>query len=214
MMDPVVRNAVEAAVAAEQASQVPKPIPPNENAPEGPVIDFTRAIERANKKDPAPPVEAQAPPAVPTQQHVIIDDAMRSAIIQMLDKDPAVQEFFVESARKLVSSDLATRELLQKREEQNAHFKVNEEACEDFGVAKSAPQWQVKMMKFGSSFWFVIWYLVAFVTVAPVSRFDRALRTFVKAHWLSIVISALVWIAILTSVIWIPLINRMLGTTP
>jgi len=196
-MDPLKKQEIDDALKAEQEGK--NETPPNQQPgkePE-PHFDFSGHLSTKNKDS----LETKFEPSREDkpEQTLLIDKALRAAIIQMIQNDETVQQYIVDSARSLVQDDVETRKLLTAREKQDTHTKVHKEACSNFGVDESSPAWQVRMMVLGSNVWFLIWYIVAFFTVAPISVFNRGLKTFVKNNVFSIVIATLVWLLLVAS---------------
>ena len=59
------------------------------------------------------------------------------------------------------------------------------------------------MMKAGSNIWFVIYWIIATVTVCPLSVFFDVFKAIFKKGWLAMVVAVVVYLAIVIGVPWL-----------
>ena len=135
----------------------------------------------------------------------LVETMHTEAMIGVVIKEEEVREKVIDQARKSIDTELKTIKQKGIAREQDATYNANEEACKNYGIDKSVETWKITMMKIGSAFWFIIYYIIASVTIAPISVFARGLKTFIKQTWLVIIISILTYLFI---TIGIPLIIR------
>lgn len=70
----------------------------------------------------------------------------------------------------------------------------NSEACKNYGIDKAVPLWQIKIMKIGSAFWFMIYFIVATFTVAPIMVFFKGIKSFIKQTWLAVIFAIITYL--------------------
>lgn len=132
------------------------------------------------------------------QMQHLVDDSMTAAAIGEL-KDEEFQTEIKDKARKGMRNEINRVGNQLIKEEQDSAYDANKEACEDFGMEGGRPTWQIKMMKIGSGIWFAIYYIIAMLTITPISVFSRGLRHFFKRDWIVIALAVFIWLIVILS---------------
>ena len=128
--------------------------------------------------------------------------------MELAEKDQSVMAQMEENAKhaigdsmKVVSNESAVR--LNK-----SHFDRHKSASKMYGFTEERPIWQQKMMVVGSSIWFVIYFIIASVTVCPLSVFFDVFKNIFKKGWLTMIVAGILY---LTIVVGIPLLTHYLS---
>lgn len=130
------------------------------------------------------------------------------AILETVKNNQEVQQKFVEQAQKTINTELNSIEQEIKTRQQVAVYNANEEACRNYGIDKHVPTWQIKLMRVGSGFWFVIYWIFASVTIVPLNVFFKGISAFIKNSYVVFVFALLCYLAI---VVGIPLVIKYLS---
>jgi len=115
------------------------------------------------------------------------------AIKCTIRNDEATQKQFIDQARKTIDNGLDTLDKKSLKERQDANFSVNAEACNAYGIEKSVPLWEIRLMRWGHNFWFVIYFVVASLTIAPVNIFFKGISYFIKKTWAAVLIAVIMY---------------------
>lgn len=91
-----------------------------------------------------------------------------------------------------------------------AHFELHKSASKMYGFKEERPMWQQRMMVVGSSIWFIVYFIVASLTVCPLTVFFDVFKNIFKKGWLAMVVAILVYALI---VVGIPLLTSFLSGT-
>lgn len=158
-------------------------------------VEFITTPSKVEKKEDKP------------DAHEIIRDLHNTAIIAQVQNDEETKQKFLDQAKDSVENELETLKQENINSRQQATYNANEEACKNYGVDKSVPLWQIRLMKFGSGLWFIVYWIFATVTICPVSVFFKGIKTFIKQTWLVFVLALLAYLLI---VVGIPLIIALL----
>ena len=137
----------------------------------------------------------------------IITKVHEQATIDIVKNDKEVQQKILDKAHTSIDRELDTLDQVEKERNQKATYDANREACEIFGIDKDVATWKVKLMRFGDNIWFLVYYVVAFVTIAPINRFAKGIKAFIKQSWLVIIVAILMWALIFVG---IPIITAWL----
>lgn len=143
----------------------------------------------------------------PNKTKEIINKVHEQATIDIVKNDKDVQQQILDKAKRSIDTELDTLDQVEKERNQKATYNANKEACEIFGIDKDVATWKVKLMRFGDNVWFIVYYIVAFVTIAPINRFAKGIKAFIKHSWLVIIVAILMWALIF---IGIPIITAWL----
>lgn len=124
--------------------------------------------------------------------------------MELAETDENVQAQMEENAKhsiddsmKVVANESATRV-------NESHFDLHKTASKMYGFKEARPLWQQKMMVVGSAIWFIIYFIIASVTVCPISVFCDVFNNIFKKAWVAIFVSIFVYLAIFVG---IPLIT-------
>ena len=126
----------------------------------------------------------------------IVEKLPESAVATVVQTDEETKAELLETAKQTVKTEFSTLSQQALNKKQKAIYDANKEACLDYGIEREVPMWQVRMMRVGSAIWFVIYFIVATVTIAPVSVFFKGIKSFIKRSWLAIAISVLLYLFI------------------
>lgn len=124
----------------------------------------------------------------------IVNEMHKSAIIQTVKNDESIQEKIVENAKNTIDNKLQEIEQNNDTNLQKATYNANEEACKSYGINNKVPLWQIKLMKIGHSFWFVIYWVFATITICPLMVFFNGISAFVKKSWIAIVVAIIIYV--------------------
>lgn len=109
--------------------------------------------------------------------------------MDLLQNDEATQKQIEEHTKQEIADQLDIDKDKTANTKAKTKFEGNEEACKVYGVEKSVPLWQQKMMSIGAGIWFVIYFIFASFTVAPLSTFALKLNVIFKKMWVSIAVA-------------------------
>lgn len=126
----------------------------------------------------------------------LISELHKQAIATVVSNDSETKKHLLDKAKKSVKNEFEALEQESLNRKQQNTYNANEEACKNYGISKSVPLWQIQMMKIGSSFWFVIYFIIASFTIAPISVFFKGIKSFIKQTWLAIVFAILMYLII------------------
>jgi hypothetical protein len=138
----------------------------------------------------------------------IVGEIHKAAIVETVKSSEQVQKKVVEQAQKTIDNELESLEYENKTRKQKVAYDANKEACRNYGIDDSVPTWQVQLMKVGSGFWFVIYFLFATITIAPVNIFFKGINAFIKNNYIVFVFAILAYLII---VVGIPVLITQLG---
>jgi hypothetical protein len=131
-----------------------------------------------------------------TRTERIVKELHDQGLIKYVEDDVEVQKKIMNQVEKSIDTELSKIHSKGTQQAQEAAYDANQEACKNFGVPAAVDEWKIKMMRWGSSIWFVIYYIIAMVTIVPISVFTRGIDTFLKRNWLSVLLSTIIWIFI------------------
>lgn len=117
-------------------------------------------------------------------------------VINLFENDEEVKNKITESAKQHIKDNIDINKQDTKNKKAKKRFEGNKEACKIYGVADTVPLWQQALMTAGSAIWFVIYFIFATLTIAPISTFALKLDTIFKKMWVSIIISVIIYIAL------------------
>ena len=138
----------------------------------------------------------------------IVNKIHDAAVVGIVKTDEGIQKKFTDQAKKTVEGELNVIDQKTKKRQQEASYDANAEACNNYGIDKDVPLWQIKLMKLGSAFWFIVYWLFASVTIAPLNIFFKGLKAFIKSGWLVFILALICYLLI---VVGIPLLIKFFG---
>lgn len=145
-------------------------------------------------------------PSISTTEK-LIEDIHKSAIISEVNKNKDIQNKFIEQARKTVGNELYSINQENISKKQKTTYDANKEACMVYGIDEHVPSWQIQLMKIGSSFWFIIYWLFATITIAPINIFFKGIKSFIKNNFIVFIFAVICYLII---VVGIPLLIKYL----
>lgn len=130
----------------------------------------------------------------------LIGDLHKSAILSEVRNNKTIQDKFIEQAKKTVGNELDSINQENIFRRQKTTYDANKEACRIYGVDDHVPLWQVRIMKVGASFWFIIYWLFASFTIAPVNIFFKGINTFIKNNIIVFLFAILCYLIIIIGI--------------
>jgi hypothetical protein len=157
---------------------------------------FTNAVDEIKDKD-----VKQAD--IQDQTGKIIEKLHQSAIIHSFQNNEDIQNKVVQSAEENVLAEIEIRRNQQIRKVENATYDALIDSAQNFGIDSGRPMWQLKLAKFGSGFWFIIWYLISFFTFTPITVFLKMIGVQVRSAKLKWLFTVLIYLGFTLLVVWI-----------
>ena len=137
----------------------------------------------------------------------IIKAMHNTSVVHVATTDENVQKQFMDQAKKTVANELGAIDQENVDHRQKATYNANADACKNYGIEESVPLWEIKLMRAGSAFWFILYFLFASVTICPVSVFAKGIRAFIKSTWLAVVFAIICYLLIVAG---LPVIVNLL----
>ena len=132
----------------------------------------------------------------------LIQSIHKTAIISEVNDNKEIQSKFLEQARKTVDNELNSLDQENKTRRQKATYDANKEACKLYGIDEHVPLWQIKLMKIGSGFWFIIYWIFATITITPINVFFKGIKTFIKNSYIVFIFALLCYLIIMIGIPW------------
>lgn len=129
-------------------------------------------------------------------------------VMNLFKTDDEIKNKITESAKQDIQDNIDINNQDNKNKKAKKKFEGNKEACKIYGVEETVPLWQQALMSIGSAFWFVIYFIVATLTIAPISTFTMKLNTIFKKLWVSIALAVVIYVAV---VLTLPILMSILG---
>ena len=129
-------------------------------------------------------------------------------VMNLFKTNDEIKNKITESAKQDIQDNIDINNQDNKNKKAKKKFEGNKEACKIYGVEDTVPLWQQALMSIGSAFWFVIYFIVATLTIAPISTFTMKLNTIFKKLWVSIVLAVVIYVAV---VLTLPILMSILG---
>jgi len=128
----------------------------------------------------------------------VVGDAFTAGAIGQMN-EPTVQIGIKQNAQKAIKTEVNRIGNRLAKDEQDAVYDANAEACKDYGINKAVPTWQVKLMKAGDAVWFCIYWVFGTLVICPINVFAKGLRAFIKRGWVVVALAVLIWLLIVLS---------------
>ena len=145
---------------------------------------------------------------VDTDTKDVIKAAQSATALDLIKNDETVKQRVEDNAKSMITTQLDTESTKIKTENAKSKFDASKNACKVYGVEDTVPMWQLRMMKFGSAFWFVIYFFtIGTFVIAPISTFAMKLNVVFKKLWVALVVAVTVYLMIVLSLILIPIIT-------
>lgn len=116
--------------------------------------------------------------------------------LDLAEKDETIKAQMDENAKQFIGNSMQVVANETTTQVNKSYFELHKSANKMYGFKEERPRWQQKMMVFGNSIWFVIYFIIATFTVCPLSVFFDVFRNIFKKGWLSMIVSILVYLAI------------------
>lgn len=138
----------------------------------------------------------------------MIEEIHKTAIISEVNENQAIKSKFIEQAQRTVDNELESINQENITRRQKTTYDANKEACRNYGIDESVPLWQIKFMKIGSGIWFIIYWVFATLTIAPINIFFKGIKSFIKTSWVVFIFALICYLII---VVGIPLMIKYFG---
>jgi len=138
-----------------------------------------------------------------TDTEKVLNAVTNQTALELIKTDANVALQVETQAKEQIGTHLEIQKIKTIQKKTEATFDTRKNACRVYGVEDSVPAWQQKLMAIGSGVWFVIYFIIASVTIAPISTFALKLNVIFKKTWIAIVVAVIVYllIAVVTPVI-------------
>jgi hypothetical protein len=138
----------------------------------------------------------------------LIGDLHRSAILSEVQNNKNIQNKFIEQARKTVGNELYSINQENITKKQSSTYSANKEACKNYGIDDHVPVWQIRLMRAGSEFWFLVYWIFSSLTIVPINIFFKGIKAFINNNFIVFIFALISYLII---VIGIPLIIHLLS---
>lgn len=142
------------------------------------------------------------------QSSELIREIHKEAIVQAVKSDDKFKDKFVQQAEKSIDNELESLNQENVKRRQKTTYDANAEACKNYGIDNDVPLWEIRFMKIGSGFWFIIYWVFASLTIAPVNIFFKGIKSFIKTGWLVLIFALIAYLLI---VVGLPLLIAFLN---
>jgi hypothetical protein len=126
----------------------------------------------------------------------MVADIFKQGVVHVVSTDQGVQNEILGTAKKAVKDKVGAISSQTTKEAQESAYDANQDACENYGIMRDVPLWKIALMKAGSAFWFIIYFIFASVTVAPITIFLKGLVGVIKQVWLAAIVAIFFYLAI------------------
>ena len=160
-----------------------------------PKVSFIPSVKKEEVKDRVPTEleDAKRGSAVAGQ---MVNNVFEQGVVHVVSNNEGVQAQILDTAEKVVRNKAEAIANQTTKEAQMSALEVNRDACENYGIQKDVSLWKVNLMKMGSAFWFVVYFIIASLTIAPVTVFMKGLIGSVKKIWLAIILAVIFYLLI------------------
>lgn len=143
-------------------------------------------------------------------KHTEVSDVVKAfqnhKTMQLIQENEEIKSSVEESSRDVIKSTIEVVKNENKEKVTESHHNLNKTACDMYGFKTARPMWQQKLMVWGASFWFVIYFIIASITVCPLRVFFDVFKNIFKHAWLAGLVAGLIYLAI---TVGIPLLTRL-----
>lgn len=152
--------------------------------------------------------DESASPAIVDKTAELVTDVLHAGIIHKVKTDADVKNRILETADKIIDTNLSVAESKAEKADKEAFFDSNRDACSYFGFdEKTTAKTHVGMMK-GWAWVFNTLYIltVGFFVVAPIIFICHKLRVAIKQAWLVVVLAIVIYALIVLTpfvVVWL-----------
>lgn len=124
----------------------------------------------------------------------LVDGMFQQAVVHTVANDDEVKQSILDTAKEVVGDKVETISNQSKVEKKKSKFLLFNDDCSNYGIDEAVAGWKVKLMAVGSAFWFIIYFIIASVTVAPITIFMKGLLGAVKKIWLAILLAVVFYL--------------------
>ena len=125
-----------------------------------------------------------------------------------MDTDEKVKTTVDKTAGVIINNALEQSKNDTEKGVKKAVFENNRDACNLIGVdEETVPRWVVRIAKGIQGFWYAIWCVVAFFTVAPIVFLGKKIKIIFRYTWLAMLLALLIYLGIT----FIPLLLKWVG---
>lgn len=143
--------------------------------------------------------------------HEVINALQNQKILDTAKNDEEVGKRLEENAKKVINIQLDTLQKQTEKDNQQASFSVNEMACGLYGVNEDCKKWQQRLMTLGTAFWFIIYWIIASVSIVPIHFFIKMIGGIIKKNWVTCLIAIIFYVIILLLVVGTPILISQLN---
>ena len=131
-----------------------------------------------------------------TDTSKVIQAMQNKEVVDIVDTDEDIHNQLKKNAKEMVTTHTDTMSTKIKKENQQAKFDANKSACDVYGVSNSCPLWQQNLMVIGSNIWFIVYFIIATLIIAPISVFTIKLSNIFKHGWVALLVGILTYLFI------------------
>ena len=165
----------------------------SENVPE--VAEQTAAMEINFDK----PKEEEKP----KEEINLVKSGIDAAVKHKIINDESVQSRLLKTADTIIDTKISKEQNEAEKEEKIAVLQNHKDACDLYGIdEKTVPKWVVKVASKVQNFWYAIWLIVGFFTIAPIVFLSKKIAVIFKKMWVAVLLAIIIYL----SVIFVPII--------
>lgn len=129
------------------------------------------------------------------ESKTLITQVFDQAKMAVIQNDDVIKDEILQNAKKDIKTEVQTLSTQTSIKNKNANYQRNKEACKLFGFKddSNVENWQQRLMVWGYNFWFCIYYVLAFPTIAPITFLFSKIQGCIKQTWLSITLAIIVY---------------------
>lgn len=128
--------------------------------------------------------------------------------MEIAEGDEDVRRKIDESAKRVIDNSTQVVRNESEADVTHSHFILHKTAIQMYGFNEERPLWQQKMMQIGSAVWFVVYFIIASITVCPLSVFFDVFKNIFKRGWLAMIVTIIAYLCV---VVGIPLLTSFGG---
>lgn len=126
----------------------------------------------------------------------VITALQNKKTLEIAATDEDVSKRMETNAKVLIDNQLSETENKAAAKNEKSFWERNKSAVKMYGYSEENPRpnWQTALMKTGSNVWFVIYYIIATLTVCPLSVFFDVFKAIFKKGWVAMVVAILLYL--------------------
>lgn len=137
----------------------------------------------------------------------VVKAVQNKTAMELAEKDENIKAQMQENAKHVIDDSMKVVANESAAKVNKSHFDLHKTANKMYGFKEERPLWQQKMMVVGSAFWFIIYFIVASVTVCPLQVFFDVLINIFKKGWLTMIVAVIMYLAV---TVGIPMLTNYL----